>query len=158
MTADILQETKLAPHCLELEITESMLISNIEHAIQCMAKIKGMGIGLAIDDFGTGYSSLSYLKRFPIDRLKIDRDFIIDIPNDAEDTAIVIAIIAMGHSLGLEVIAEGVETKAQMEFLAKNCCDEIQGGYYFSRPLQPDELTKILTKEEAILPSIYQID
>lgn len=147
---EILQETGLAPHSLELEITESMLIRNAEHAIKCMEKIKDMGVSLAIDDFGTGYSSLSYLKRFPIDRLKIDRAFVTDIPNNAEDTAIVCAIIAMARSLGLKVIAEGVENQSQMEFLTLNSCDEMQ-GYYFSRPLAPDELTKLLNRKSVSL-------
>ncbi|PSW06856.1 EAL domain-containing protein [Photobacterium lipolyticum] len=157
MTADILQETGLDPHYLELEITESMLMRNVEHAIECMEEIKDMGIDLAIDDFGTGYSSLSYLKRFPIDRLKIDRAFVSDIPQNGDDTAIVLAIIAMAHSLGLKVIAEGVETKSQMEYLADKCCDELQ-GFYFSPPLLPEEFTKLLKKQNFVLPSLDQAD
>ncbi|MFC1503407.1 EAL domain-containing protein [Pseudomonadota bacterium] len=157
ITADILQETGLDPHYLELEITESMLMRNVEHAIECMEKIKYMGVDLAIDDFGTGYSSLSYLKRFPIDRLKIDRAFVSDIPENGDDTAIVLAIIAMAHSLGLKVIAEGVETKLQMEYLARKYCDELQ-GYYFSHPLSPEDLTKLLKKQNLLLPSLDQTD
>ncbi|MDX1301365.1 EAL domain-containing protein [Photobacterium sp.] len=157
MIADILQETGLAPHYLELEITESMLFRNVEHAIECMRKIKYMGVDLAIDDFGTGYSNLSYLKRFPIDRLKIDRAFVSDIPQNGDDCAIVLAIIAMAHSLGLKVIAEGVETKLQMAYLVDKYCDELQ-GYYFSHPLLPEEFTELLNKQNLVLPSIDQTD
>ena len=132
--ASTLKETGLDPAFLELEITESMIMHNVDKAVQLLAKLKGMGVRLAIDDFGTGYSSLSNLKRFPLDTIKVDRSFIGDIPSHAEDMAITSAIIAMGCSLGLTVVAEGVETGEQLAFLRGQACDEYQ-GYYFSKPI-----------------------
>jgi diguanylate cyclase (GGDEF) domain len=141
--ARVLNETGLDPAALEFEITESMVMHDPERAVKLLSRLKDMGIQLSIDDFGTGYSSLSYLKRFPLDSVKIDRSFIRDIPGDADDAAITRAIIAMAHSLRLKVIAEGVETEAQLSFLRDHGCDEMQ-GYYFSKPLPEDEFLRLL--------------
>ena len=140
-----LEESSLSPSRLELEITESMTMENPEHATQWLQKIKALGITVAIDDFGTGYSSLGYLKRFPIDSVKIDRSFIKDIPGDTDDEAITQAIIAMGHSLRLKVIAEGVESAEHAEFLTRHGCDEAQ-GYYFGKPVPADEFVQLLAR------------
>ncbi len=134
----VLEETKLDPTWLELEITESVMMDNPEHAAIVLRKLKAQGIQLAIDDFGTGYSSLSYLKRFPIDHVKIDRSFIKDIPGNADDVSITRAIIAMAHSLRLRVIAEGVETAEQVDLLRAHHCDEVQ-GYLFGIPMPADK-------------------
>ena len=131
---DILEETGLQPQLLELELTESMMMSDVEAAAAILRDLKAIGVHLSIDDFGTGYSSLSYLKRFPIDLLKIDQSFVRDITLDPDDATIVLSIISLAHSLRLEVIAEGVETEAQLAYLHKHGCDYMQ-GYYFSRPL-----------------------
>ncbi len=132
--AGALAESGLPPDLLELEITESSVMENPEEAIQILERLGRMGISLAIDDFGTGYSSLAYLKLFPIDHLKIDRSFVADIEHDLNDRAIAFGTIALAHSLGLNVIAEGVETDDQLELLRANGCDEVQ-GYLFSKPL-----------------------
>jgi len=141
--ARILKETRLNPDYLELELTEGTIMENAEATVAIFHKLKGMGIHLSIDDFGTGYSSLSYLKRFPIDTLKIDRMFMQNIPTDPGDVAIATAIIAMAHSLGLKVIAEGVETEEQLTFLSSHRCDQIQ-GYFFSRPIPAEAVTRFL--------------
>ncbi len=141
--ARILGETGMAPAALELEITESMVMSNPQDAVRLLGKLKDLGIYLSIDDFGTGYSSLSYLKRFPIDSVKIDGSFVRDLPGDADDAAITEAIIAMAHSLKLKVIAESVETEEQLRFLRKHGCDEMQ-GYFFSKPVPASELLRLL--------------
>jgi diguanylate cyclase (GGDEF)-like protein/PAS domain S-box-containing protein len=135
--AAVLADTGLEAHCLELELTESVVMADVERAVATLDELKGLGVKLSIDDFGTGYSSLSYLKRFPIDVLKIDRSFVRDITDDPDDAAIAVLIIDLAHSLGLQVIAEGVETAAQLDFLRAHHCDQMQ-GYYFSRP-QPAE-------------------
>ncbi|RSZ56792.1 EAL domain-containing protein [Massilia atriviolacea] len=126
------------PSLLELELTESALMSNAEHTIEVLGNLKRMGITIAIDDFGTGYSSLAYLKRFPIDKLKIDIAFVRDVTVNPDDAAIALAIIGMAHSLHMSVIAEGVETPAQMTYLRRHRCDEVQ-GFHFSRPLPENE-------------------
>jgi diguanylate cyclase (GGDEF)-like protein/PAS domain S-box-containing protein len=147
----ILRETGLPPQCLELELTESLLLSNADVMFSVLRQLTAMGVRLAIDDFGTGYSSLSYLRRFPVSRLKIDGSFIRDVPLNADDAAIVAAIISMGKSLNLKVIAEGVENEAQMSFLRTQRCDEIQ-GYYFSKPLAVDEVAgKLRDNDAAVL-------
>ncbi len=130
----ILDETGVAPHCIELEITEGILMQNTDEVIEMLCQLNELGLDISIDDFGTGYSSLSYLKRFPIDTLKIDRSFVIDIATDVDDAAIVKAIIALAHSLRMRVIAEGVENAAQLAFLKQHGCDEYQ-GFYFSKPM-----------------------
>jgi diguanylate cyclase (GGDEF)-like protein/PAS domain S-box-containing protein len=130
----VLDESGLAAQYLELELTESLLLSNADATLSVLQELNAMGVKLAIDDFGTGYSSFSYLKHFPIGKLKIDRSFIGDVAIDADDAAITAAIISMAKALNLKVIAEGVETEAQISFLRAHNCDEIQ-GYYFSRPL-----------------------
>ena len=129
-----LNDSGMAPSQLELEVTESMVMCNPARMVSILAKIKGMGVRLAIDDFGTGYASLAHIKRFPVDTLKVDRSFIRNLPQDAEDKAIAEAIISMGKALSLTVVAEGVETEEQMNFLKDHSCDEMQ-GYYFSRPI-----------------------
>ncbi|TQV88992.1 EAL domain-containing protein [Aliikangiella coralliicola] len=143
--ASVMQSHRIPPRLLEVEITESMLMRDVSQAIDILERLKEMQIRIAIDDFGTGYSSLSYLRRFPLDALKIDRSFIDELVVDADDTAITLAIISMAKSLRLEVIAEGVETAQQKEFLAQNNCDDIQ-GYHFSRPLNYQEFTDFLKK------------
>lgn len=126
--------SNLPANCLVCELTESMMMENIETHIEVLNSIKALGIKISIDDFGTGYSSLSYLKRFPIDELKIDKSFVDDLETGENDRNIVFSIITLGHNLGLEIVAEGVETKGQLQFLENNGCDYIQ-GYYFSKPL-----------------------
>jgi diguanylate cyclase (GGDEF)-like protein/PAS domain S-box-containing protein len=132
--ANILKETGLPPACLELELTESILMREVSEAMQILAGLKNLGLSIAVDDFGTGYSSLNYLKQFPIDVLKIDRTFVDGLPSGEQDAQIARAIIAMAHSLNLAVIAEGVETHEQLDFLREHGCDEVQ-GYLFGRPM-----------------------
>lgn len=141
----LLKESGCKPEWLELEVTEGEIMKNPKNAIEVLNKISDMGIELAVDDFGTGYSSLSYLKRLPIDKLKIDKSFVDGLPDDEEDASIAKAIIALAHSLKLGVIAEGVETKEQRDFLIQNGCSNIQ-GYYYSRALPAEEMEEILKK------------
>jgi len=141
--AQVLTDTGVEGIHLVLELTESMLLTNIENTTQMMQELDAMGVRFAVDDFGTGYSSLSYLKRFPIDVLKIDQSFVRDITTDPDDAAIVRAIITMAHSLGMRVVAEGVETREQLSFLRANSCDAMQ-GYYFSKPLPADRITELI--------------
>lgn len=141
--AEVLYRTKLKPGFLELEITESMVMGDVDLAISKMNEFNKMGVQLAIDDFGTGYSSLEYLKKFPIAKLKIDQSFVRGLGSDANDAAIVNSVIALGKSMNLEVIAEGVETVEQLDFLKKEGCDQGQ-GYLFSKPLPVAELTPLL--------------
>lgn len=143
---DVLDETGIAPHLLELELTESMMLTDVENAVAIMRSLKALGVHLSIDDFGTGYSSLSYLKRFPIDLLKIDRSFVSDVTADADDAAIVRSIISLAHSLRLKVIAEGVETEGQFAYLQRHGCDYMQ-GYFYSRPLDASGAEQLLRKQ-----------
>lgn len=141
------KHSQLDTQDLELEVTESLIMNNAEEFIAILKKLKETGIKLAIDDFGTGYSSLNYLKRMPIDRLKVDQSFVRDINKDTPSTTIVEAIISLGHSLRLKVIAEGVETGEQLEFLRHRGCDEFQ-GFYFSRPIPADRFESLLKQEQ----------
>jgi diguanylate cyclase (GGDEF)-like protein/PAS domain S-box-containing protein len=137
----------VAANLLELELTESSLMANTRSTIETLQNLRSLGIGISIDDFGTGYSSLAYLRRFPVDKLKIDMAFIRGITTNADDAAIVLAIIRMAHTLKLQVIAEGVETKAQLDYLRAHGCEQVQ-GYYYSRPLPVPELEKLLLDKE----------
>jgi diguanylate cyclase (GGDEF)-like protein/PAS domain S-box-containing protein len=136
---EILRDTALPPTLLELELTESVFMENLESAVTILSALRALGIRISIDDFGTGYSSLGYLKNLPIDRIKIAQDFVRDIPADQDDMAIIEATIAMARSLGLKIIAEGVENRQQLEFLMSRGCNEMQ-GYYFARPLAPKDI------------------
>ncbi|MFV1983362.1 MAG: putative bifunctional diguanylate cyclase/phosphodiesterase [Thiohalomonadales bacterium] len=144
---NIINETKMNPKNLEFEITESVLVDNIEDTRKALVRLHDRGIKISIDDFGTGYSSLAYLKKFPIDILKIDRSFVNDITTHGDDAIIVETIIAMARSLKLEITAEGVENKEQLQFLAERNCDEIQ-GYFFSKPLTSEQLVDYVDSEE----------
>lgn len=141
----ILKSTGLSPNYLEVEITERMLMENIEQAVQILTELKEIGVQVAIDDFGTGYSSLAYLREFPIDRLKIDRSFIMGIPSE-DNGSIANIIIELAKTLNLKVIAEGVETENHINFLREKNCDEVQ-GYYFSKPVPPGKVSQLLAKE-----------
>jgi diguanylate cyclase (GGDEF)-like protein len=149
--AEILRETGVESQSLELEITESMVMRDPERAMQVMDAVKRMGVRIAIDDFGTGHSSLGYLKRFPIDRLKIDRTFVRDLPHNADDVAITRAVIAMAHSLRMSVVAEGVEDASQFALLRSEGCDEFQ-GYYCRPPLAETDLVRFLTEQRSSAP------
>jgi EAL domain-containing protein (putative c-di-GMP-specific phosphodiesterase class I) len=150
-TLRALKETKCSGKYIELEITESMVMHDPAGAVALIKELKELGVRIAMDDFGTGYSSLAYLRRFPIDSLKVDRSFIADVPNDAGNVAITQAIIAMARTLHLTVIAEGVETAAQFNFLRSRGCDEVQ-GYYFSPPVSFNEATLLLEQGAQNLP------
>jgi diguanylate cyclase (GGDEF)-like protein len=144
----ILERSGMAPELLELEITESMVLQNVERALRLLRAIKKIGVRLAIDDFGTGYSSMSLIKQFPIDTLKVDRSFVRDIDHDADDRAITEAIIALGKALDLNIVAEGVETKTQEKFLRAHACDEIQ-GYLFSKPVASEQFVAFMAEMHA---------
>ena len=147
----VLQRTGLEPAGLELELTESLIMENAAAFISTLRELRDIGIGLSIDDFGTGYSSLSYLKQFPVDKLKIDQSFVHDIPGDPDDAAIAQAVINLGHSLGLKVIAEGVETRAQLDFLRGRGCDEVQ-GYFLGRPVPDAVFVELLRRSPFLDP------
>jgi diguanylate cyclase (GGDEF)-like protein len=144
-----LAETGLPAHLLDLELTESLIMTDVENAIGVLKELSELGVQLSIDDFGTGYSSLAYLKRFPLDVLKIDRSFIRDIPDDKNGEAIADAIISMAHSLGIRVMGEGVETEAQCKFLSQNMCDEMQ-GYLFSEPVSAAKFDELMRESRAL--------
>ena len=145
---DAIAETGMDPRRIEFEVTESVMMPEPEQAVKLLRNLKAIGVRLTIDDFGTGYSSLAYLKRLPIDSVKIDASFVRGIPVDASDVAITETILAMSGSLGLKVVAEGVETRDQMTFLERRGCDEMQ-GYYFCKPLPAEQLTVYLLEQEA---------
>jgi predicted signal transduction protein with EAL and GGDEF domain len=138
----ILSETGFKPKHLSLEITESVIMKDVDHAIQTLARLKKIGAHISVDDFGTGYSSLSYLKHLPIDMLKIDRSFVMEIPASPDDMAIVTAVISMAHNLNIKVLAEGVQSDDQKTFLQASRCDELQ-GYFFSHPLDAEALQQM---------------
>ncbi|HRE17766.1 MAG TPA: EAL domain-containing protein, partial [Rhodocyclaceae bacterium] len=139
----ILQDTALPATHLQLEITESMLVGDIERTVDTLTRLKVLGVRIAVDDFGTGYSSLAYLKRFPIDILKIDRSFVMECERDADAMAIPRGVIALGHSLGLRIVAEGVEKQAQLDVLNEHGCEEFQ-GFLISPPLPPEKIPDFL--------------
>ncbi|WP_413282870.1 EAL domain-containing protein [Vibrio sp. MA40-2] len=145
MVLSVLQDTGLSPLLLELEITEGIVMDDVNEAIDTLNQLRTKGIHFAIDDFGTGYSSLQYLRQLPLDTLKIDRAFIKDLPENKEDAAIAIATISMAHALRLNVVAEGVESQAQLEFLKLNACEQYQ-GYLFSKPLEKSEFFQLLSR------------
>lgn len=141
----VLADTGLPPHLLELEITESTLMEHAEDTLLALQRLHSLGVRLTIDDFGTGYSSLAYLKKFPVDIIKIDRSFVCDVPHDADDAAIVTGIIALAHSLRLEVVAEGVETEAQLHFLREQSCDLLQ-GFYLSKAVPAEQFASLVMR------------
>ena len=145
----LLCETNLPAHLLELEITESLLMDDIEQTIDMLSLVRNQGVTISIDDFGTGYSSLSYLKRLPVDTLKIDRSFISQIDTNSNDSAITRAIIAMAHSLDLKVVAEGVEKDSHLLFLKEHRCDEAQ-GFLISKPLTAQEFSQFIIQKMTV--------
>ena len=147
LVQNALNETGLAPEWLELEITESLLLQDIDEAISILQRLKALGISIAVDDFGTGYSSLSYLKLLPVDQLKLDRSFVIGLPHNPDDAAITAAVIAMAHVLKMDVVAEGVEREEQRDFLRTKGCDKIQ-GFLCSPPVPAEEFGRLLRREQ----------
>ena len=137
------ERANLGPQFLTVELTESLIMGDLDQTAKLLHELKAIGVAISVDDFGTGYSSLAYLKRFPIDELKIDRSFLVDTPHDSDDRAIVTAVVAMGHSLGLEVVAEGVETEDQLRFLSELGCDRVQ-GLFLGAPLRDSEFVSLL--------------
>jgi len=150
--SDSLEASGIDAGSLDLEITESSAMQNAELTINTLLELKGLGVGISLDDFGTGHSSLNYLKRFPIDRVKLDQSFVRDMTRNSEDATIVQAVISMAHALKLVVVAEGVETRDQLAFLQQHGCDQMQ-GFLFSRPVEPAEFRKLLGRKQA-LPAI----
>lgn len=148
--AAVIERTGLPPACLEVELTESILMHDVTSAMQTLHELKRLGLCIAVDDFGTGYSSLNYLKQFPIDVLKIDRSFVDGLPEGEQDAQIARAIIAMAHSLNMMVIAEGVESQAQLDFLREHGCDEVQ-GYLLGRPMQAQQFSARLNAAELFM-------
>jgi len=144
----VLRQSGLAATRLDLEITESMLMSDMESVNQTLRDLSDLGVNISVDDFGTGHSSLAYLKQFPISTLKIDRSFIRDIPQDKDDVSITIAIINMAGGLGIDTVAEGVEASEQLEFLQAQNCSLMQ-GYYFSKPVSYDEIVELLQQQDS---------
>jgi EAL domain-containing protein (putative c-di-GMP-specific phosphodiesterase class I) len=144
----ILAQTGMDASLLELEFTESLLMRDVDKTLQILVGLKAMGIRVAIDDFGIGYSSLSTLKQFPLDTVKIDRSFIRDVASDADDKHLTEAIIAMGRTLSLTVVAQGVETKEQADFLRQNACDEFQ-GFYLNKPMPAEQIAELLRTQLA---------
>ena len=149
VTSSVLGHTGMDPRCLELEITESLLVRGDARLLHDMRELRALGIRFSIDDFGTGYSSLSYLKRLPVSSLKADRSFVHDVPDDSDNVAILAATISMAHNLNLEVVAEGVETDAQLEFLRAQGCDELQ-GFLISRPLDAASIEPLLHADHRV--------
>ncbi len=145
---NILRGTKVNPECMQLEVTESMIMENVDEAVQILSSIKELGVKVALDDFGTGYSSLSRLSRLPLDKLKVDQSFVRGIENDAGSRAVTDAVIALGHSLRLEVVAEGIESEGSLRYLQEQGCQQAQ-GYLFSRPLQAEEFARWCWERQA---------
>jgi hypothetical protein len=146
----VLEETKVDPKCLEFEITETSIIQNEEKSLAMITLLKDMGITISLDDFGTGYSSISYLKKFKVDYLKIDRSFINGLLTCSDDQAIVRSILNLAHDLNMKVVAEGVETEEQLEFLLKHHCDVIQ-GYLFSKPVEIEDFNSLLALDQILI-------
>ena len=146
MVDDILSQTGMLPELLQLEITEGIAMQNVDDTIEVLRRLRGMGVRISIDDFGTGYSSLNYLKRFPVDKLKIDRSFVVDIGLHPGNAAVVEAIVNLGHSLGTRVNVEGVETSDQLRFMYDHACDDCQ-GFLFSRPLPAEDYARLLVSD-----------
>jgi EAL domain-containing protein (putative c-di-GMP-specific phosphodiesterase class I) len=146
-----LQAAGMPGELLEIELTEGTVMGNPERALKLLGAIKAMGVRIAIDDFGSGYSSLAQIKRFPIDTLKVDRSFIRDIGTSGDNGSVTEAIIAMGKTLSLTVVAGGVETQAQQAFLSKHCCDQLQ-GFHFSKPVLPEQFAQLLREHVASPP------
>jgi EAL domain-containing protein (putative c-di-GMP-specific phosphodiesterase class I) len=149
LVARVLAETGLDPRRLDLELTESMLLEQTEAVVRDLQQLRDLGVGISIDDFGTRYSSLTYVKHFPVDRLKIDQSFVRDLGSNPHDAAIVRAIISLGHSLELEVVAEGVESAEQLAILVAEGCDEVQ-GYFFGRPMPSNDFVTMAAGARAL--------
>jgi EAL domain-containing protein (putative c-di-GMP-specific phosphodiesterase class I) len=152
-----LRQSDLDAPMLDLEITESMLMSDVDRVMQTLNQLSELGVNISVDDFGTGHSSLAYLKQFPISTLKIDRSFIRDIPEDKDDVSITIAIINMARGLGLNTVAEGVEIKEQLDFLKTHECNLMQ-GYYFSKPVDFEEIVVLLQQQQAESNNTRRLD